>query len=159
MLYRLYTANDTLMRDAGSVEEALQEFGKEYDDVVNIYGKVKADNMKVKVFIDKGKGNKAKFAEYYISEFLNKDPKALTGLGKIAEKDGKEIFPGECKNDDFMEFRERAKNFDEAEQKEALLYMPTGFLLGELARRLEEYDTAAAGIAGIIDNMKIYHKE
>ena len=48
---------------------------------------------------------------------------------------------------------------DEAEQKEALLYIPTGFLLGELARRLEEYDTATAGIAGIIDNMKIYHKE
>ena len=157
MLYRLYDNDGMLINTDDCVEDAFEMFGKVYDQAVDDFGKGVADGMIVKVFIDKGKSGKVKFAEYTIREFLNKDPLVMNGLGKIAEK--KEIFPGEFKNDDFMEFRERAKNFDEAEQKEALLYMPTGFLLGELARRLEEYDTATAGIAGIIDNMKIYHKK
>ena len=153
MLYRLYDQSDILLHEAHSVEDALECFGHEYDSQVEFYGsKVVPDRFKVKVFIDKGKGNKIKFAEYSILDFLHKEPV----LADFQIK-GKEVVND--RNDDFMEFRERAKNFDEAEQKEALLYMPTGFLLGELARRLEEYDTATAGIAGIIYNMKIYHKE
>ena len=159
MLYRLYSKDGSLIQSEDAVEDALESFGSAYDEIQSRIGIELANAMIVKVFIDKGKGDKVKFAEYSILEFLNKDPQVMKGLGKIAENDVKEIFPGEFKNDDFMEFRERAKNFDEAEKKEALLYMPTGFLLGELARRLEEYDTATAGIAGIIDNMKIYQKE
>ena len=152
MLYRLYSGVN-LIKEAYDVNDALETFGKEYDNQVEYFGsKEIVDTMKVKVFIDKGKGNKIKFAEYFILDFLHKEPV----LADFQIK-GKEVVTD--RNDDFMEFRERAKNFDEAEQKEALLYMPTGFLLGELARRLEEYDTATAGIAGIIDNMKIYHKE
>lgn len=153
MLYRLYDGIDIIIKEAHDVNDALETFGKEYDRQVEYFGtKEKPDAMKVKVFIDKGKGNKIKFAEYSILDFLHKEPV----LADFQIK-GKEVVND--RNDDFMEFRERAKNFDEAEQKEALLYMPTGFILGELARRLEEYDTATAGIAGIIDNMKIYHKE
>ena len=152
MLYRLYVGA-SLIKEAYDVNDALETFGKEYDSQVEYLGtKEIPDAMKVKVFIDKGKGNKIKFAEYSILDFLHKEPV----LADFQIK-GKEVVND--RNDDFMEFRERAKNFDEAEQKEALLYIPTGFLLGELARRLEEYDTATAGIAGIIDNMKIYHKE
>ena len=155
MLYRLYSGIN-LIKEAYDVNDALETFGKEYDSQVEYFGSKEIVNaMKVKVFIDKGKGEKTKFAEYPILEFLHKEP-VLDDFQIKGREAIKEVYDH---NDDFMEFRERAKNFDEAEQKEALLYMPTGFLLGELARRLEEYDMATAGIAGIIDNMKIYHKE
>ena len=160
MLYRLYDNLDVLISEAQRVEDAVESFGGEYDNYFETYGEV-ADKMKVKIFIDK-KSGLTKFEEYPIRTFLNKEPVEVKKVSKkdsIKLKGTGESYPGEFKNDDFMEFRERAKNFDEAEQKEALLYMPTGFLLGELARRLEEYDMATAGIAGIIDNMKIYHKE
>ena len=149
MLYRLYDNLDCLIAEEQSVENAAERFGGEYDNFVETYGQKIADTMKVKIFIDK-KSGLTKFEEYPIRTFLNKEP---VEVKKPCTK-SKNVESG-----DFQEFRERAKNFDEAEQKEALLYMPTGFLLGELARRLEEYDTATAGIAGIIDNMKIYHKE
>lgn len=152
MLYRLYAGAD-LIKEAYDVNDALETFGKEYDTQVEYLGTHKiADSMKVKVFVDKDNGNKIKFAEYSILDFLHKEPV----LADFQIK-GKEVIND--RNEDFMEFRERAKNFDEAEQKEVLLYIPTGFILGELARRLQEYDTATAGIADIIDNMKIYHKE
>lgn len=152
MIYRLYDNEGNLTNSEDCVENALQVFGQEYDQMVDDFGKGFADSMVVKVFVDKGKGNKMKFAEYSILDFLHKEPV----LADFQIK-GTEVVND--RNDDFMEFRERAKNFDEAEQKEALKYIPTGFILGELARRFEEYNNAKAGIASIIENMKIYNKE
>lgn len=156
MIYRLYDNEGNLMDTDDCVENALEAFGKVYDQTVDDFGKGLADGMTVKVFVDKGKGNKMKFAEYPIKEFLNKDPRAIQPIKglKVEPK-----YFGVAAAEDLKEFSNRARNFDEAEQKEALKYIPTGFILGELARRFEEYNNAKAGIASIIENMKIYNKE
>lgn len=153
MLYRLYNGDGNLVMEEYDVNGALETFGKDYDHVTELYGKEYADTYSIKVFIDKGKGNKIKFAEYSILEFLHKEPVLADFQIKGSNK---EVYDH---NDDFMAFRERARNFDEVEQKEALKYIPTGYILGELTRRFEEYNNAKAGIASIIENMKIFNKE
>ena len=52
--------------------------------------------------------------------------------------------------------RERFHHLDDKETAEVLKYTPTGALIGELARRSEEYESAIKSIDGILANMKVY---
>lgn len=52
--------------------------------------------------------------------------------------------------------KEPFHHLNEDETKEVLMYTQTGFIVGELVRRLEEYDKTISGITKLLDDMKIY---
>lgn len=155
MEYRLYNCEDILVGESQNITDAKEYFGRLYDYAVDIFGKTYADLMTVKIFIDKGKAGKTKFAEYSIQDFLNKnlyisDSKPVM---KVVEMEDP------VKSEDSREFEERAKAFSDDEYRTVLKYVPTGFILGELMRRFDEYNKATDGIASLLDSMKIYNKE
>lgn len=55
--------------------------------------------------------------------------------------------------------KELAASFTDEEYKAVLPCIPTGFIIGELARRLQEYDNATNEIQHILSNMKIYQSD
>jgi len=52
--------------------------------------------------------------------------------------------------------RERFHNLDDKETAEVLKYTPTGALIGELARRANEYESTVDNIYKLLDSMKVY---
>ena len=52
--------------------------------------------------------------------------------------------------------RERFHHLDEKETAEVLKYTPTGALIGELARRANEYESTVENIYKLLDSMKVY---
>jgi len=163
MIYRLYDNEGSLVDTEDNCDDALQIFGEDYDKMVDDFGKGLADGMTVKVFVDKGKGLKSKFAEYSIREFLNKNikfqPMTTELYNKLSDPKNLEEDLPDFRSEDSREFEERAKAFDDDEYRTVLKYVPTGFILGELMRRFDEYNKATDGIASLLDNMKIYNKE
>lgn len=96
-----------------------------------------------------GNGGKAKLmGEYEIKDFVSRTQPNnftlnLTPDLKPSKKLQKEPF----------------HNLDEDDTKEVLQHTSTGFLIGELVRRLNEYDGAINQIKDIMGNLKIYNKE
>lgn len=176
MEYRLYNYDDALTGESYDINDAKEHFGQLYDYEYDKFGTDYADKMKVKVFVDKGKAGKTKFAEYSIRDFLNmekipivvpkemkKDPKytpMTTELyNKLSDPENLEEDLPDWQSEDSREFEERAKAFSDDEYRTVLKYVPTGFILGELMRRFDEYNKATDGIASLLDSMKIYNKE
>lgn len=153
MEYKLYNCEQVMIGESQNINDAKEYFGRQYDYEIDNYGKKYADQMIVKIFVDKGKAGKTKFAEYSIQDFLNKNLYISDKKPVIKMEEPVKI------SEDSREFEERAKSFDDNEYRTVLKYVPTGFILGELARRFEEYNKAKDGIASIIDNMEIYNKE
>lgn len=52
--------------------------------------------------------------------------------------------------------RERFHHLDDKETAEVLKYTPTGTLIGELARRANEYESTVENIYKLLDSMKVY---
>lgn len=52
--------------------------------------------------------------------------------------------------------RERFHHLDEKETAEVLKHTPTGALIGELARRANEYESTVDNIYKLLDSMKVY---
>lgn len=52
--------------------------------------------------------------------------------------------------------RERFHHLDDKETAEVLKYTPTGALIGELARRSNEYESTVENIYKLLDSMKVY---
>lgn len=52
--------------------------------------------------------------------------------------------------------RERFHHLDDKETAEVLKYTPTGALIGELARRANEYESTVDNIYKLLDSMKVY---
>lgn len=181
MEYKLYfdaVDEDPLIDIATDINEAKEAFGKRYDEAVDAFGDLIANEMLVIVNVNKGKAGKVKFAEYSIKDFLNLE-KIPIGVPKEMKKGNKytpmttELYnklsdPENLEEDlpdwqdnkeDSRVFEERAKAFSDDEYRTVLKYVPTGFILGELMRRFDEYNKATDGIASLLDNMKIYNKE
>ena len=165
MEYRLYNKNGLCLGIGKSVEDAKEYFGQIYDKCF-AHEPEDANLMKVEVIVDKGKRGQTKFAEYSITDFLNKEivvhaatPMTKELYSKLSDPKNLEDKLPDFKSEDSREFEERAKAFDDDEYRTVLKYVPTGFILGELMRRFDEYNKATDGIASLLDNMKIYNKE
>lgn len=52
--------------------------------------------------------------------------------------------------------RDRFRHLDEKETAEVLKHTPTGALIGELARRANEYESTVEKIYKLLDSMKVY---
>lgn len=52
--------------------------------------------------------------------------------------------------------RERFHHLDDKETAEVLKHTPTGALIGELARRANEYESTVDNIYKLLDSMKVY---
>lgn len=163
MEYKLYNCDRDLIGSSDNIDDAKEYFGRLYDHETENFGKGYADNMFVKVFIDKGKAGKTEFAEYSIKDFLNKDfkyqPMTKELYNKLSDPKNLEDDLPDFKSEDSREFEERAKALSDDEYRTVLKYVPTGFILGELMRRFDEYNKATDGIASLLDSMKIYNKE
>lgn len=153
MEYRLYNSKGDLVGESKDIRDAKEYFGQLYDCKAFNLGYDIADQMTVKIFIDKGKAGKTKFAEYSIQDFLNKNLYISDKKPVIIMEEPVKI------SEDSREFEERAKALSDDEYKTVLKYVPTGFILGELMRRFDEYNKATDGIASLLDSMKIYNKE
>ena len=55
--------------------------------------------------------------------------------------------------------RERFHHLDDKETAEVLKHTPTGALIGELARRANEYESTVDNIYKLLDSMKVYDIE
>ena len=82
---------------------------------------------------------------YTVKDFVSRtQPENFTLDLPKAKKPGKDL---EC---------ERFHHLDEKETAEVLKYTPTGALIGELARRANEYESTVENIYKLLDSMKVY---
>lgn len=146
MTYKLYDGDYRQIETCHDVREALQVFGEWFDNT-------RDGDAVVHVYISIA-GNEKYYNSYEILDFLNKSEEEILKDRKAEIKEDRDL-----DTSDLKEFSRRAKNFSPSEQKETLLYIPTGFILGELARRFSEYQTAMDQITQVLDVMKIFNEE
>lgn len=146
MTYKLYDGDYRQIETCHDVREALQVFGDWFDNT-------RDGDAVVHVYISIA-GNEKYYNSYEILDFLNKSEEEILKDRKAEIKDDRDL-----DTSDLKEFSRRAENFSPSEQKETLLYIPTGFILGELARRFSEYQTAMDQIEKTLDALKIFNKE
>lgn len=173
MKYYLFDFEHNWQATAKDIKTALQVFGEMYDEspenrkdwTVEIYLEIKP---KVEKF----------YNVYYLSDFLNKSPEFFEATpeqeDEHAEKqkaayfvttgrrNGKTMTAEEIKAFNAGNTRainEMAQGFTDEEYKAVLQYIPTGFIIGEIARRFEEYHNATNEILSTINNMKLFQND
>ncbi|MBR5215979.1 MAG: hypothetical protein IKV80_07125 [Bacteroidales bacterium] len=161
MKYYLFDTKNECLGTATDVNTALQCFGEIYDSA----GKGR-DKFCVEVYIQAGTKEKL-FNTYELPVFLNMSPEAFeatpeqedehtTHVVKHYGKIDTTLYNALCNAGDAKQFDSMAANFTDEEFSAVLKYVPTGFIIGELARRLEEYESVTNEIQHTLNNMKIY---
>ena len=141
MKYYLQNAyDDAIYAQADDIKTALQVFAEECE------GKRYAD-LVVRVWIEKQDGNYLFFKQFTPEEFFQVNPDTFEKPKKARP------------SKDSVKFAEMAKNFTPEEQYTVLQYVPTGFIIGELSRRLEAYSTGIKEAKNILNNLPIYHND
>lgn len=106
------------------------------------------------LLIDDGVDSNYKIDHYYNKKFMGeyelKDFVSRTQPDNFTLNLPKEKKPGK----DLM--RERFHNLDDQETAEVLKHTSTGALIGELARRANEYESTVENIYKLLDSMKVY---
>lgn len=166
MKYYLFNLDNVPICEANDIKAALQDFGEVYD--TDPEG---AKDFVVQIFLEIKPGKMKYYNCYYLSDFLNKSPEFFEATPEQedahAEKAKQEQKPKLMTEDERKAFnagnnrsiKELAASFTEDEYKAVLPCIPTGFIIGELARRLQEYDNATNEIQHILSNMKIYQSD
>ena len=173
MKYYLFDLENIPVGEADDVKTALQVFGEVYDENPD-----EAKDYQVQVFLEIKPGKMKFYHCYWLSDFLNKSPEFFEATpeqeDEHAEKqkaayfvttgrrNGKTMTAEEIKafnagND--KAFMKAAANFTDEEYTAVLQYIPTGFIIGEIARRLEEYHNATNEILSTINNMKLFQND
>lgn len=178
MKYYLFNLDNVPICEANDIKAALQDFGEVYD--TDPEG---AKDFVVQIFLEIKPGKMKYYNCYYLPDFLNKSSEFFEAtpeqedahLVKVKDQNGnnitvktnKEEKPKLMTEDERKAFnagnnrsiKELAASFTEEEYKAVLPCIPTGFIIGELARRLQEYDNATNEIQHILSNMKIYQSD
>lgn len=157
MKYYLFDTKNECLGTATDVNTALQCFGEIYDSA----GKGR-NKFCVEVYIQAGTREKL-FNTYELPVFLNMSPEAFEATPEQEDEHITHTVKHYGKIDntlynagDAKQFDSMAANFTDEEFSVVLKYAPTGFILGELARRLKEYNKATNEIQHTLSNMKIY---
>lgn len=171
MKYYLFDTKNECLGTTSDVNTALQLFGEIYDaagDDRNLY--------RVEIYLDLMGGKEKFYNAYYIEDFLNKSPEAFEATAEqedahakteaayfvTGRSNGKTMTAEEIKAfnaGDKKAFEEAAANFSEEQLQAVLKYIPTGFIVAEIARRFNEYDKATNEIQHTLNNMKIYQTD
>lgn len=164
MKYYLFNTENVPISEANDIKAALQDFGEVYDADPE-YTK----DYVVQIFLEIKPGKMKYYNCYYLPDFLNKSPvffeatpeqedahakKAQEKPKLMTEKDRASYNEGNIK-----QFKAMAASFTDEEYKAVLQYIPTGFIIGEIARRLEEYHSATNEILSTINNMKLFQND
>ena len=172
MKYYLFDTNNECLSEAWDVRSALQAFGEIYDAAG-----ADREDFKVEVYLDLSNGKEKFYSVDYLPVFLNKDPdnfnvtpeqedahaeKQKATYFVTGRRNGKTMTAEEIKAfnaGDKKAFEEAAANFTEEQLQAVLKYIPTGFIVAEIARRFNEYDKATNEIQHTLHNMKIYQTD
>ena len=166
MKYFLRDLDNVVIGQANDIKTALQLFGEVYDQNPEA-----TTSYLVEIYLEIGKDKLKYYNVYYLPDFLNKSPEFFEATPEQedahAEKAKQEQKPKLMTDDERKAFnagnnrsiKELAASFTDEEYKAVLPCIPTGFIIGELARRLQEYDNATNEIQHILSNMKIYQSD
>lgn len=164
MKYYLFDYEHNCRGTARDIKTALQTFGEMCDEfpeaskdwVVEIY-------LEIRPHVEKF------YNCYYLPDFLNKSPEFFEATPEqedahyiksmpeklcMTEAQFKAYNAGNDKRIDEM-----TQGFTDEEMAAIIKHVPTGFIIGELARRLQEYDNVTNEIQHILSNMKIYQSD
>lgn len=133
-MYRLiYKPTGNCMKEYDSWREVQEDAGMLIDDGVD-------SNYKIDHYY-----NKKFMGEYELKDFVSRtQPDNFTLNLPKEKKPGKDLE------------RERFHNLDDQETAEVLKHTSTGALIGELARRANEYESTVENIYKLLDSMKVY---
>lgn len=166
MKYYLFDYEHNCRGTARDIKAALQAFGEMCDEFPEA-----SKDWTVEIYLEVKPGVERFYNVYYLPDFLNKSPEFFEATPEQedahAEKAKQEQKPKLMTEDERKAFnagnnrsiKELAASFTEEEYKAVLPCIPTGFIIGELARRLQEYDNATNEIQHILSNMKIYQSD
>lgn len=166
MKYYLFDTNNECLSEVWDVKTALQTFGTIYDAAGD-----ERENYRVEIYLDLNNGKEKYFNTFYLPAFLNTEYDGFEKADRVHDAsiidrdgDGKPILMNEEEIEAFnagdkKAFEEAAANFSEEQLQAVLKYIPTGFIVAEIARRFNEYDKATNEIQHTLNNMKIYQTD
>lgn len=164
MKYYLFDYEHNCRGTARDIKAALQAFGEMCDEFPEA-----SKDWTVEIYLEVKPGVEKFYNVYYLPDFLNKSPEFFEATpeqedahAKKAQEKPKLMTPEQFKAynaGNNRSIKELAASFTEEEYKAVLPCIPTGFIIGELARRLQEYDNATNEIQHILSNMKIYQSD
>lgn len=164
MKYFLRDINGNTFGEANDVKTALQNFGEIYDEWPEA-----AASYTVEIYLEIGKDQLKYYNIYYLTDFLNKSPEFFEATPEQEDEHYIKSMPEKlCMTEaQFKAYnagndkrvKEMAQGFTDEEYKAVLQYIPTGFIIGEIARRLEEYHSATNEILSTINNMKLFQND
>lgn len=129
----IYKATGNCMRECDSWRETQELAGLLIDDGVDYQYEIHHYY------------NKKAMGVYELKDFVSRtQPENFTLDLPKAKKPGKDLE------------RERFHHLDDKETAEVLKHTPTGALIGELARRANEYESTVDNIYKLLDSMKVY---
>lgn len=164
MKYYLFDYEHNCRGTARDIKAALQTFGEMCDEFPEA-----SKDWTVEIYLEVRPNVEKFYNVYYLPDFLNKSPeffeatpeqedahakKAQEKPKLMTEKDHASYNEGNIK-----QFKAMAASFTDEEYKAVLQYIPTGFIIGEIARRLEEYHSATNEILSTINNMKLFQND
>lgn len=164
MKYYLYDDEHNCRGTARSINAALQAFGEMRDAFPEA-----SKDWTVEIYLEIKPRVEKFYNVYYLPDFLNKSPEFFDATPEqedehyikstpdklcMTEAQFKAYNAGNDKRIDEM-----AQGFTDEEMATIIKYVPTGFIIGELARRLQEYDNATNEIQNTLSNMKIYQSD
>lgn len=177
MKYFLFDLNNIPITEADDIKTALQIFGEVYDKEPDA-----AKDYVVQIFLEISPGKIKFYNCYYLPDFLNKSPEFFEATPEQEDAHAEKEKTQEDAHDEKKKAQEKpklmtkeerkafnagnnraidemAQGFTDEEMAIIIKYVPTGFIIGELARRLQEYDNATNEIQHILSNMKIYQSD
>ena len=178
MKYYLFDFDNIPISEADDIKTALQVFGEVYDENPDV-----TKEYLVQIFLEIKPGKMKFYNCYYLPDFLNKSPEFFEATPEqedahtvnVKDQYGNNVTVKTSKGEqpklmtdkerkafnagDDKAFMKAAANFTDEEYTAVLQYIPTGFILGEIARRLEEYNKATNEILSTIDNMKLFQND
>lgn len=178
MKYYLFDYEHNCRGTARDIKAALQAFGEMCDEFPEA-----SKDWTVEIYLEVKPGVEKFYNVYYLPDFLNKSPEFFEATPeqedahtvKIKDQNGDFVTVKTNKEEkpklmteeerqafnagDDMSFMQVAANFTDEEYRAVLQYIPTGFIIGEIARRLEEYHNATNEILSTINNMKLFQND
>lgn len=164
MKYYLFGLDNVPISEADDVKTALQVFGKVYDEDPDT-----AKDYQVQIFLEIKPGKMKFYHCYWLSDFLTKSPVFYEPTPEQEDEHYIKSMPEKlCMTEsqiksynegDIKQFKAMAASFTDEEYKAVLQYIPTGFIIGEIARRFEEYHNATNEILSTINNMKLFQND
>lgn len=164
MKYYLFDYEHNCRGTARDIKAALQAFGEMCDEFPEA-----SKDWTVEIYLEVRPNVEKFYNVYYLPDFLNKSPEFFEATPEQEDAHAKKAQekPKLMTEDERKAFnagnnrsiKELAASFTDEEYKAVLPCIPTGFIIGELARRLQEYDNATNEIQHILSNMKIYQSD